>query len=267
MNWYKKFKFSQEDRSVNVTGKKMYFGKYPKITFTVEPEVPYSLIRFIIGDIRRDISERVTNGEKWLLKVMTAMKKKYGNGDITWLMFNRFKDDTYWVDPYYAGYVADRFNNMGYNSVSLGAFEDKGVKKGSLPVDGEINSEGIIIQISGRLPGFLKKEIKNLKFWGEKIGDKIFWNRGAGSIKEQVSVLERLFFIEEFNNQALKNKAISYYTNLFSQMDVLELIKLKNELVVQGGFSQEVIIPLIDKNIKIDTETGEILRPENYELV
>ena len=84
--------------------------KYPKITFTVQPEVPYSVIKYLISDIRRDISDRVNNGEKWLLKVMSAMKKKYGNGNITWLMFNRFKDGTYWEkDKGYRRTTGDRY--------------------------------------------------------------------------------------------------------------------------------------------------------------
>ena len=91
MNWYKITKLAQEERVINVTGQKTYLGKYPKVTFEIEPEIPISLIRYIISDIRRDISDRVNNGEKWLLKIMSAMKKKYGSGDITWLMFNRFK--------------------------------------------------------------------------------------------------------------------------------------------------------------------------------
>ena len=266
MNWYKVLKFAQEERKVNLTGTKMYLGKYPKITFTVEPEIPYSLIKYLIQDVRRDISDRVTEGERWLLKVMSAMKKKYGSGDITWLMFNRFKDGTFWVDPYYAGLVSDKFLDLGYNSVSLGALENKGTEMGSLILDGSINSEGIVIQITGWFPSYLKRQIKNLKFWGEKIGNKFYWNRTTSNIKEQLVILEQLFHIEEFNSQSLQNNAVSYYTNIFSQMEPMDLLKLKNELMISGGFISEIIYPLIDKYINIDTETGEIAR-QNYELV
>ncbi len=265
-NWYKILKFAQEERKVNLTGTKMYLGKYPKITFTVEPEIPNSLIRYLIQDVRQDISDRVTGGEKWLLKIMSFMKKKYGSGDITWLMFNRFKDGTFWVDPYYAGQVSDKFLDLGYNSVSLGALENKGTKMGSLILDGSINPEGIVIQITGYLPSYLKREIKKFRFWGEKIGDKFYWNRTTSNIKEQLVILEQLFHIEEFNSQSLQNNVISYYINLFSQMEPLDLLKLKNELVISGGFISENIFPLIDKYMKIDTETGEIVRQER-ELV
>jgi len=266
MNWYKILKFAQQERIINVTGQKMYLGKYPKITFKIEPEIPYSLIKYIIGDIRRDISDRVNNGEKWLLKIMSAMKKKYGSGDITWLMFNRFKDGTFWVDPYYAGFVSDKFLNLGYNSAKLGGFENKGVEEGSLFLDGNITPEGITIQIKGRLPGYLKAEIKKLKFWGEKIGNNFYWNRNTNNIKEQLVVLEQLFNIEEFNSQSLKNNTINYYSNLFSQMNIIELLTLKNELVAVSGFVQDNIKSLIDKYINIDTQTGEIVK-KNYELV
>jgi len=266
-NWYKQLKFAQEERKVNLTGKKMYLGKYPKITFTVDPEVPYSLIKYLIQDVRRDISNRVNEGERWLLKVMSAMKKRYGSGDITWLMFNKFKDGTFWVDPYYAGLVSDKFLDLGYNSVGLGALENKGTEMGSLILDGNINSEGIIIQITGYLPSYLKRQIKNLKFWGEKIGNKFYWNRRTSNIKEQLVILEQLFNIDEFNSQALQNNANSYYSDLFSKMKLLELLKLKNELYVSGGFISEVIIPLIDKYVSINTETGEIVRSQENELV
>ncbi|KKN10117.1 hypothetical protein LCGC14_1039710, partial [marine sediment metagenome] len=54
--------------------------------------------------------------------------------------------------------------------------ENKGTKNGSLLLDGSVNSEGIVIQITGYLPSYLKREIKKFRFWGEKIGDKFYWN-------------------------------------------------------------------------------------------
>ena len=138
---------------------------------------------------------------------------------------------------------------------------------GSYLLDASVNPEGIIIQITGYLPSYLKREIKKLRFWGEKIGNKFYWNRRASKIKEQLVILEQLFYIEEFSSQALQNNATSYYSNLFSQMEPLELLKLKNELVISGGFVGETIYPLIDKYLNIDTETGEITRPQENELV
>jgi len=263
MNWWK---IAQQSKELKVIGTKMYLGKYPKITFIPKPEMPANLYGFFRKDIRDDINERINGGEKWLLSLMSAMKKKYGNGDITWLMFNRFQDGTYWVDPYYAGKIAENFLNIGYNASGLAAQEDKGTAPGSLILDGDLNLQGMTVQIQGILPSYLKRELKNLQFWGEKIGNKFFWNRKTKTIKDQLGLLEQIFNIEEFDTSRLKDKVVYYYSNLFREMDAMELLKLKNEINIPGGFIAETIIPLIEQNIKIDTETGEItnrMQPEH----
>jgi hypothetical protein len=224
MNWWR---IAQQGKELKVTGTKMYLGKYPKITFVAKPELPGNLYNFFRRDIREDISERVNGGEKWLLSLMSTMKKKYGNGDITWIMFNRFQDGTYWVDPYYAGDISEKFLNIGYNASGLAAQENKGTAPGSLIVNGDLNPQGMTIQIQGRLPSYLKRELKNLQFWGEKIGDKFFWNRKTKTLKDQIGLLEQIFNIEEFNTSGLKDKATYYYSNLFRGMDPMELLKLK----------------------------------------
>lgn len=260
MNWFTNFfkKAFNNDRKLIVTGKKMYMGKYLKITFKVDPEVPPSIISYLSKDIRDDISKRASAGEKWLFGLMTSMKQKYGHGDITWIMFSRFKDGTYWVDPYYAEKVANKFLDLGYDSTKLGALADKGVKEGSLVLDGTINSESIVIQVMGYLPGFLKEKIKQMEFRGEKVGNNFFWNKKTKTIEEQINALSTLFFIKEFNSDKLKNKAISYYSNLFNSASPIDLLRIKSKIRNINGFGKEDIVPIIDNLLNIDMNTGEI---------
>jgi len=261
MNWYKKSQSDTNKRVKIVNTNFLYKKKYPKIIINI-PGLNDRFYNFLRDDIKNAISTKINDyGEKWLLKLLAYAKEKTGYGDITWLMFYRFKDnpETYWIDPSFMYVLAASLSRLGYDVSELQPHNK--IREYSKPkIKGNISDKGVSISFEGFVIPLIQKQIKDFGFHGEKIGDIFFWNKKTADIKAQIYTVGFLGNLE-VDSIEFFNTATSYFQQKLSTLPIEELIEIKNSIAQTGDFGQNHILPIIDKIIEknVNTETGEII--------
>lgn len=257
MNWYKK---AQENKKIEIQGKTLYKGKYPKIFIQI-PNLPERFFYYIRNDVKNEINNLINEeGQKWLLKLKSTMKKKTGSGDITWLMFHKFKNkkNTYWVDPIMIPTIKEGLQRLEYDTSGLSEY--------SRPIETpppnikkyEINDNNISIIFDGAITPKIKREIKRAGFFGKKVGNEYIWTTKSENIYDKIYALNTLENLE-INVSQLINDFILKFSKIIQNMSINDIIELDNQIYGNSTFTQ-TIKNIIQKHLNqyIDLETGEI---------
>lgn len=257
MNWYKK---AQNNKKIKIQKEFLYKGKYPKIFIEI-PDLPEKFFYYIKNDVRDEINNLINEeGQKWLLKLKYFAKKKRGGGDITWLMFNKFKKqkDTYWVDPIMIPTVMEGLQRLEYDTTGLIEYSNPIESKVPNIKTYEINDNNISIIFDGAITPKIKKEIKRAGFSGKKVGNEYIWTTKSENIYDKIYALDTLESLE-MNVSQLINDFILKFNKIIQNMPVDNMIELDNQIYGNSTFTQ-TIKNIIQKYLSqhIDLETGEI---------
>ncbi|MFW6016306.1 MAG: hypothetical protein ACOCRK_07690 [bacterium] len=266
MNWYK-IAQQENDKKVKVKGTKLYKGKYPKI-FVEIPNLPEKFFYYIRDDVKKEIDNLINEeGQKWLLKLKSMNKKKTGSGDITWLMFHKFKNekDTYWIDPIVIHVVGQGLKRIDYDISEI--IPHSNPIESTIPniKSYDINDESISVIFDGPLTPKIKKGIKTGGFVGSKQGGEFIWTIISNNIFDKIYGIQMLDNLEIDITQ-IANDFINYFKNEIKDMELESLIELDNKLYNKIGF-MGIIKDITQSYIKqyVNIETGEMY--ENKENI
>jgi len=264
MNWYK---IAQQEKKIEIIDPNFkYKGKFNKVIINI-PELKDRIYYYIRNDVRRKIDDLINmEGQKWLLKLKNFNKKKTGSGDITWLMFYRFKgSDKYWIDPIVIETVAEGLDKIGYDVSEL-VPHARSIESTIPDIKNiEIQNEYLTIQFDGYLSPRIKNQIKDIGFRGKKIGQEFYWTKSISNLEEMINTIS---FLEnlEFDISELQNLIMPIIQRKLHQLNFKDLIKIDGNIPQDGSFGDRIIRPLIHEKTypHIDTETGEI---KDFEFV